>query len=92
VIGGTIMPDGASAYYHPDAANEADRAAVNAWIRAPGNFDAVVDFDAAMRDPQNPTRLRPELDSGDGLHPSIAGYQAMADAVPLSIFAPRIRR
>lgn len=91
VIGGTIMPDGASAYYHPDAANEADRAAVNAWIRAPGNFDAVIDFDAAMRDPVNPTRLRPDLDSGDGLHPSIAGYQAMADAVPLAMLAPRKR-
>lgn len=90
-IGGTIMPDGASAYYHPDAANEADRAAVNAWIRAPGNFDAVIDFDAAMRDPANPTRLRPDLDSGDGLHPSIAGYQAMADAVPLAVLAPRKR-
>jgi lysophospholipase L1-like esterase len=89
VIGGTIMPDGASAYYHPDAANEADRAAVNAWIRTPGNFDAVVDFDAAMRDPKDSTRLRPELDSGDGLHPSIAGYQAMADAVPLGLFAPK---
>jgi len=92
VIGGTIMPDGASAYYHPDAANEADRAAVNAWIRAPGNFDSVVDFDAAMRDPQNPTRLRPEWDSGDGLHPSIAGYQAMADAVPLEVLTPAARR
>jgi lysophospholipase L1-like esterase len=91
VIGGTIMPDGASAYYHPDAANEADRAAVNAWIRTPGNFDAVVDFDAAMRDPKNVTRLRPDLDSGDGLHPSIAGYQAMADAVPLALFAPSKR-
>nr|WP_294817876.1 SGNH/GDSL hydrolase family protein [uncultured Sphingomonas sp.] len=91
VIGGTIMPDGASGYYHPDAANEADRAAVNAWIRAPGNFDAVVDFDAAMRDPANPTRLRPDLDSGDGLHPSIVGYQAMADAVPLAVLAPRKR-
>lgn len=91
VIGGTIMPDGASAYYHPDAANEADRAAVNAWIRTPGNFDAVIDFDAAMRDPANPTRLRPDLDSGDGLHPSIPGYQAMADAVPLALLAPRRR-
>lgn len=91
VIGGTIMPDGASAYYHPDAANEADRAAVNAWIRRPGNFDAVVDFDAAMRDPKNPTRLLPDLDSGDGLHPSVAGYQAMADAVPLALLAPRKR-
>ena len=85
-IGGTIMPDGASAYYHPDAANEADRAAVNAWIRAPSNFDAVIDFDRALRDPARPTHLRKALDSGDGLHPSPAGYQAMADAVPLSLF------
>ena len=92
VIGGTIMPFGASAYYHPGAANEADRAAVNAWIRAPGNFDAVIDFDAAMRDPANPSRLRPDLDSGDGLHPSIAGYQAMADAVPLGVFEAKPRR
>jgi lysophospholipase L1-like esterase len=91
VIGGTIMPDGAFAYYHPDAANEADRAAVNAWIRTPGNFDAVVDFDAAMRDPADPTRLRRDLDSGDGIHPSIAGYQAMADAVPLGVFTAKKR-
>lgn len=93
VIGGTILPYGASGYYHPDAANEADRVAVNAWIRTPGNFDAVVDFDAAMRDPANPSRMRPDLDSGDGLHPSIAGYQAMADAVPLSLLmVPRAPR
>jgi len=89
VIGGTIMPDGASAFYHPDAANEADRAAVNAWIRAPGNFDAVVDFDAVLRDPANPLRLRADLDSGDGLHPSITGYQVMADAVPLSLLSSK---
>ena len=88
-IGGTIMPYGSSGYYHPDAANEADRAAVNAWIRGPGNFDAVIDFDAALRDPADPLRLRADLDSGDGLHPSIAGYQAMADAVPLSLLSPR---
>ncbi|UZK67217.1 SGNH/GDSL hydrolase family protein [Sphingomonas sp. M1-B02] len=86
-IGGTIMPDGGSEYYHPDAANEAGRAAVNAWIRTPGNFDAVVDFDKAMRDPAKPTLLRAELDSGDGLHPSMAGYKAMADAVPLALLA-----
>ncbi|HVJ03692.1 MAG TPA: SGNH/GDSL hydrolase family protein [Sphingomonas sp.] len=87
-IGGTITPFGSSGYYHPDAANEADRAAVNAWIRTPGNFDAVIDFDAVMRDPADPRRLRPDLDSGDGLHPGMAGYQAMADAVPLSLLSP----
>jgi lysophospholipase L1-like esterase len=86
VIGATILPYGASAYYHPDAASEADRQAINAWIRAPGNFDAVIDFDAVMRDPADPARMRRDVDSGDGLHPSIAGYQAMANAVPLSLF------
>jgi lysophospholipase L1-like esterase len=86
VIGATILPFGGSAYYHPDAANEADRKAVNAWIRTPGNFDGVIDFDAALRDPAKPTHLRKELDN-DGLHPSIAGYRAMAEAVPLALFA-----
>jgi lysophospholipase L1-like esterase len=85
-IGATIIPYGTSGYYHPDAQNEADRQAINAWIRAPGNFDAVIDFDAVLRDPTDPRRMRPELDSGDGLHPSIGGYEAMAVAVPLELF------
>ncbi len=89
VIGGTILPYGGSAYYHPDQRNEADRRAVNAWLRTPGNVDAVIDFDLVMRDPHQPHRLRAEYDSGDGLHPSIAGYQAMAAAVPLSFFERR---
>lgn len=89
VIGATITPYGGSGYYHPDAQNEADRAAVNAWIRTPGNFDGVIDFDAALRDPAAPTRLRKAFDN-DGLHPSVAGYQAMADAVPLSLFSARV--
>jgi len=86
VIGATILPDGASAYYHPDAQNEADRQAVNAWIRAPGHFDAVADFDAVTRDPADPTRMRKDMDSGDGLHPNPAGFRAMAAAVPLAVF------
>jgi lysophospholipase L1-like esterase len=85
-IGATIMPYAGSGYYHPDAANEADRQAINAWIRAPGHFDAVVDFDRLMRDPKRPTYLRPDYDLGDGLHPSVKGYQAMGNAVPLSLF------
>ncbi|AGH50137.1 lysophospholipase L1 [Sphingomonas sp. MM-1] len=85
-IGATILPYGGSEYYHPDAGAEADRQAINAWIRTPGNFDAVVDFDAATRDPARPDRLRADYDSGDGLHPSPAGYRAMADAVPLGLF------
>ena len=86
VIGATILPFMGNAYYHPDARNEADRQAVNQWIREPGNFDAVVDLDKATRDPARPDRLRPEYDSGDALHPSPAGYRAMADAIPLRLF------
>jgi lysophospholipase L1-like esterase len=85
-VGGTIMPHGGSDYYRMTEASEAARQAVNRWIRTPGNFDAVIDFDAAMRDPADPTRLRPEVDSGDHLHPSLPGYQRMAAAVPLSLF------
>lgn len=84
-IGGTILPYGKSAYYHPGPESEASRQAIDAWIREPGNFDAVIDFDAALRDPANPAQLRPELDSGDGLHPSLKGYEAMAAAVPLGL-------
>lgn len=89
VIGGTIMPLVGFEAYHADAANEADRQAINAWIRTPGNFDAVVDFDAVTRDPARPDRLRPDHDVGDHLHPSVAGYRAMADAVPLALFTRR---
>lgn len=86
VIGGTILPFAGSTYYHPAPANEADRRAVNDWIRAAGHFDAVIDFDKIMRDPEHPERLLPAYDSGDHLHPSPAGYAAMAEAVPLSLF------
>ncbi len=89
VIGGTILPYSGSDYYRPDAASEADRQAVNAWIRASGHFDAIVDFDKVMRDPTLPDRLLPEYDSGDHLHPSPTGYAAMAAAISLSIFGLR---
>jgi lysophospholipase L1-like esterase len=88
VIGATILPFAGTPVYTPTAAHEADRQALNAWIRSPGAFDAVIDLDAVMRDPHRPDRLRPDLDSGDHLHPSIAGYRAMAEAVPLELFAP----
>jgi lysophospholipase L1-like esterase len=87
VIGATIMPYGGSDYYHPDAANERDRQAINAWIRTPGNFDAVIDMDKTMRDPAKPDRLLPAYDSGDHLHPSMEGYRVMAKSVPLELFA-----
>jgi lysophospholipase L1-like esterase len=86
IYGATVMPYGGSGYYHPDAVNEQDRQAINAWIRTPGRFDAVIDFDKLMADPANPNKLSPAYDSGDGLHPSLAGYKAMADAVPLDLF------
>jgi lysophospholipase L1-like esterase len=86
VIGATVMPFVGNDYYHANAQNEADRQAVNAWIRQSGHFDAVVDFDAVTRDPARPDRLRPAYDVGDALHPSPAGYRAMGDAIPLSLF------
>jgi lysophospholipase L1-like esterase len=85
VIGGTILPFMGSAFYHPDAANELDRQTLNAWIRAPGHFDAVVDFDKVVADPVHPDHLRPDYDCGDHLHPSPAGYRAMAEAIPLKL-------
>ena len=86
VIGGTITPYRGSDYYHPAAASEADRQAINAWIREPGHFDAVVDFDRVIGDPSHPDRMLPAYDSGDHLHPSPAGYRAMAAAIPLQLF------
>lgn len=81
VIGGTLSPSGGSAlpgYSGP--AVEAKRQAVNAWIRGTRAFDAVVDFDALLRDPAQPERMRAEL-TADGLHPNSDGYRLMAAAV-----------
>jgi lysophospholipase L1-like esterase/peptidoglycan/xylan/chitin deacetylase (PgdA/CDA1 family) len=91
LIGGTITPFGGNGYYHPGPETEADRQAINAFIRTSGTFDAVVDFDRLLRDPAHPDRLRPTYDSGDHLHPSEAGYKAMGDAVPLTLFSARQR-
>lgn len=82
LMGATVMPYGGSGYYAPGPENEADRQALNAWLREPGRFDALVDFDALMRDPARPDRLRADVDN-DGLHPSLAGYRVMADAFPV---------
>lgn len=87
VFGATITPYMGSDYYHPGSLNEDDRKAVNDWIRAAEHFDAVIDFDAVVRDPHRPDRLLPAYDCGDHLHPSPAGYRAMGDAVPLSLLA-----
>jgi lysophospholipase L1-like esterase len=82
---GTLTPSaGAQPSTYGDLEAEAARQRVNAWIRSSGAADAVVDFDAALRDPSDPSRLLGAYDSGDHLHPNLAGYRAMADAVPLA--------
>jgi lysophospholipase L1-like esterase len=86
VLGGTLAPFSGSTYYKPGPPSESDREAVNRWIRTPGHFDAVIDFDEALRDPARPEQLLPAYDSGDHLHPSPAGYRAMAAAIPLTDF------
>jgi lysophospholipase L1-like esterase len=86
VYGATITPYVGSEYYHPGPLSEGDRQQVNQWIRAAGHFDAVIDFDSVVRDPQHPDHLLPAYDSGDHLHPSPAGYRAMGEGVPLSLF------
>ena len=87
VYGATITPYVGSNYYHPGPLSEGDRQAVNAWIRATGHFDAVIDFDAVVRDPEHPDHLLARYDCGDHLHPSPPGYKAMAEAIPLALFA-----
>jgi lysophospholipase L1-like esterase len=84
VYGATILPFGNSGYNSP--AHEAARQKVNDWIRSSGKFDAVIDFDAALRDPQNPSHLVLLVDSGDHLHPNERGYRMMADTVDLKLF------
>lgn len=84
VAGATLTPYTGAAYFSDNG--EGIREAVNNWIRSSGAFNAVIDFDAATRDPNHPAHLRAEFDSGDHLHPNDAGYQAMADAIDLKIF------
>jgi lysophospholipase L1-like esterase len=80
-----ILPFGGSMY--ASAAHEASRQTVNAWIRTSGRFDAVIDLDTAVRDPATPENLLPAFDSGDHLHLNPAGYEKMADAIDLTLYA-----
>jgi lysophospholipase L1-like esterase len=82
VYGGTLTPMGGDAAY---ASNESARTTINNWIRTAGNFDGVIDFDKAVRDPSNLTSMRSGL--ANGLHPSVAGYKAMGDSIDLKMFA-----
>lgn len=72
-------------------ANELKRQALNAWIRTSGEYDAVIDFDRVLRDPSQPARINPALDSGDHGHPTDAGYKALADSIKLSLFSDDYR-
>ncbi len=84
VYGATLMPFGGSFYDSPD--HESARQKVNEWIRNSDRFDAVIDLDAVMRDPENPLQLLPAGDTGDHLHPNEAGHRMMGEAVNLKLF------
>jgi lysophospholipase L1-like esterase len=89
IIGVTLTPFGDSfagtpfeGYY--SEAKEKIRVAVNEWIRNSGEFDGVIDFDKAVRDPAKPSHIQAQFDKGDHLHPNPAGYKAMAEAIDLN--------
>jgi lysophospholipase L1-like esterase len=87
IFGGTLTPFAGTTipnYFTPE--KEVKREAVNQWIRTSHAFDGVIDFEKAVRDPQHPDRMLPKYDGGDGLHPGDAGYQAMGEAIDLSLF------
>ena len=84
VYGATLLPIGNSVKY--TVANEATRQAVNTWIRTPGNFDAVLDFEAVVKDPAtNPLRIKSSW-TGDYVHPNAAGYAAIGNSIPTNLF------
>jgi lysophospholipase L1-like esterase len=84
IFGATLTPFEGAAYF--TQVGEAKRQAVNQWIRTSRAYDGVIDFDEATRDPSHPARFLPQYESGDHLHPSDAGYRAMAEAIDLSLF------
>jgi lysophospholipase L1-like esterase len=87
IYGATLTPFEGAAYWTPEG--EAKRQALNQWIRTSKQYDGVIDFDAVVRDPQQPTKFLPQYDSGDHLHPGDAGYKAMGEAVDLALFTRR---
>ncbi|KNY25270.1 GDSL-type esterase/lipase family protein [Pseudobacteroides cellulosolvens] len=84
IYGATILPFEGNSYY--SAAHEQTRTTVNNWIRTSGEFDAVIDFDAALRDPSNQKKLLGMYNSGDGLHPNAEAYKKMAEIIDLTLF------
>ena len=83
IFGATLTP-----FANATDAREAERVALNTWIRTSGAYDGVIDFEAAVRDPSNPRRMLPQFDSGDTLHPNSLGYEAMANIIDLNLFKP----
>ncbi|MBI3043112.1 MAG: SGNH/GDSL hydrolase family protein [Betaproteobacteria bacterium] len=88
IFGGTVLTFEYETFnpgfYTPEG--EEKRQKVNAWIRGSGAFDAIIDFETALREPGHPTRMLPAYDCGDHLHPSDAGYLRMGDIIDLSLF------
>jgi lysophospholipase L1-like esterase len=88
VIGSTLTPFENETFlpgaWTPERENT--RQVVNEWVREGGAFDAVIDFDRALRNPEHPTSMLPIYDCGDHLHPSDLGYNKMGDAIDLSLF------
>ena len=84
IFGATLTPFEGAAYWTKEG--EVKRQALNDWIRTSKVYDGVVDFDAAVRDPNAPTKLQPQFNPGDNLHLTDAGYQAMANAIDLALF------
>jgi lysophospholipase L1-like esterase len=87
IFGATLTPFEGANYWTPEG--EAKRQALNEWIRTSQAYDAVFDFDAAVRDPNRPTRVLAQYDPGDHLHLNAAGYQAVANAIDLTFFRSR---
>jgi lysophospholipase L1-like esterase len=92
IIGATLTPfevafEGTPLEGYYSADKEKKRVAVNEWIRTSGAFDGVIEFDAVLQDPANPSRMLPAYDKGDNLHPNDAGYKAMAESIDLELLA-----
>lgn len=84
IYGATLTPYGGAGYQNE--AGEAKREALNDWIRAPGHFDAYIDFEKSVRDPASPTKWAQGVQSGDNLHPNAVGYDLMAGVIDLKMF------
>ena len=91
IYGATLTPfEGTTVANYWTKEGDATRQALNQWIRTSKAYDAVIDFDAAARDPVQPNKFLFQYDSGDALHPGDVGYKAMADAVPLELLGARL--